>query len=148
MRETYSPQIVEAEVQSAWKKADVYHAHEHAKDKNGKEKPKFYVRISTIPWFAKGEIVAVISFYDLHKALQLEQMQQDFVANASHELRTPLSIISGFIETLQTTAKDDEKARDKFLHIMQEQTSYMSALIENLLSLSKIELSISLSYLF
>lgn len=108
-----------------------------------KEKPKFYVRISTIPWFAKGETVAVVSFYDLHKALQLEQMQQDFVANASHELRTPLSIISGFIETLQTTAKDDEKARDKFLHIMQEQTSYMSALIENLLSLSKIELSIN-----
>lgn len=110
---------------------------------NKKEKPKFYIRISTIPWFAKGEIVAVISFYDLHKVLKLEQMQQDFVANASHELRTPLSIISGFIETLQTTAKDDEKAREKFLHIMHEQTSYMSALIENLLSLSKIELSIN-----
>lgn len=108
-----------------------------------KNKPKFYVRISTIPWFAKGERVAVISFYDLHKALKLEQMQQDFVTNASHELRTPLSIISGFIETLQTTAKDDEKAREKFLKIMQEQTEYMSALIENLLSLSKIELSIN-----
>ena len=48
MRETYSPQTVEAEVQAAWKKADVYHAHEHAKDKNGKEKPKFYV-LSILP---------------------------------------------------------------------------------------------------
>ena len=50
-----------------------------------RDKPKFYLRISTIPWFAKGEVIAVISFYDLHKALQLEQMQQDFVTNASHE---------------------------------------------------------------
>ena len=106
-------------------------------------KPKFYLRISTIPWFAKGDIIAVVSFYDLQKALRLEQMQQDFVANASHELRTPLSIISGFIETLQTTAKDDEKARDKFLRIMQEQAAYMSSLIENLLSLSKIELTVN-----
>ncbi len=108
-----------------------------------KGKPKFYLRISTIPWFAKGDVIAVVSLYDLHKALQFEQMQQDFVTNASHELRTPLSIIAGFIETLQTSAHDDEKARDKFLHIMQEQTSYMSSLIENLLSLSKIELSIN-----
>ncbi len=107
------------------------------------EKPKFYLRINTIPWFAKGDVTAVISLYDLQKALQLEQMHQDFVTNASHELRTPLSIISGFIETLQTTARNDEKARDKFLHIMQEQTTYMSALIENLLSLSKIELSMN-----
>ena len=49
MRETYSPQTVEAEVQAAWKKDDVYHAHEHAKDKNGKEKPKFYV-LSMLPY--------------------------------------------------------------------------------------------------
>jgi two-component system phosphate regulon sensor histidine kinase PhoR len=68
-------------------------------------------------------------------------MQSDFVANASHELRTPLSIISGFIETLQTSAKDDEEAREKFLKIMSEQAEYMSSLIENLLSLSKIEMS-------
>lgn len=108
-----------------------------------KHKPKFYVRISTLPWFAKGEVVAVSSFYDLDKALKFEQMQQDFVANASHELRTPLSIISGFVETLQTTAKDDDKAREKFLKVMGEQTAYMSQLIENLLSLSKIELTVN-----
>ena len=108
-----------------------------------KDKPKFYVRIARLSWFAKGEVAAVVSFYDLSKALSLEQMQQDFVANASHELRTPLSIISGFIETLLTTAKDDEKAREKFLKVMSDQTVYMSALIENLLSLSKIELSVA-----
>lgn len=108
-----------------------------------KNKPKFYVRLSTLPWFAKGEVVAVSVFYDLNKALKFEQMQQDFVANASHELRTPLSIISGFVETLQTSAKDDEKAREKFLKVMGEQAAYMSALIENLLSLSKIELTVN-----
>ena len=67
-------------------------------------------------------------------------MQSDFVANASHELRTPLSVISGFIETLQTTAHDDEDARDAFLNIMKEQTEYMSNLIEDLLSLSRLEM--------
>ena len=108
-----------------------------------KDKPKFYIRINDLPWFAKGDIVAVISFYDLNKVLKFEQMHQDFVANSSHELRTPLSVISGFIETLQTSAKNDEHARDKFLNIMQEQTSYMAQLIDNLLSLSKIDLSLS-----
>jgi two-component system phosphate regulon sensor histidine kinase PhoR len=108
-----------------------------------KNKPKFFVKMSTLPWFAKGDVVAVCSFYDLDKALKFEQMQQDFVANASHELRTPLSIVSGFIETLQTTAKDDEKAREKFLKVMAEQTGYMASLVENLLSLSKIELTVN-----
>ena len=73
--------------------------------------------------------------------MKIEKMQSDFVANASHELRTPLSIISGFIETLQTSAKNDAKAREQFLKIMQEQAEFMAALIENLLSLSKIELN-------
>ena len=107
-----------------------------------KEGPqKLYAHIKQLPWLSKGRAVAVISLYDMTKAMKIEKMQSDFVANASHELRTPLSIISGFIETLQTSAKDDEEAREKFLKIMSEQAEYMSALIENLLSLSKIEMS-------
>ena len=102
---------------------------------------KLYAHIKQLPWMSKGRAVAVISIYDLTKALKIEKMQSDFVANASHELRTPLAIISGFIETLQTTAHDDEQARDNFLKIMKEQTEYMSSLIENLLSLSKIEMN-------
>ena len=108
---------------------------------NLKDQPKFHINITILPWFAKGEVVVVVSFYDLHKMLQFEQMQQDFVANASHELRTPLSVISGFVETLQTTAKDDVRVRDKFLQVISDQTVYMSSLIEDLLSLSKIEMS-------
>ena len=105
-------------------------------------KPKFHVNMTMLPWFAKGDVVVVVSFYDLSKMLQFEQMQQDFVANASHELRTPLSVISGFVETLQTSAKDDAKAREKFLHVIGEQTIYMSSLIDDLLSLSKIEMTV------
>ena len=107
-----------------------------------RNKPKFHVNITTLPWFAKGDVVVVVSFYDLQKMLQFEQMQQDFVANASHELRTPLSVISGFVETLQTTAKNDERAREKFLQVISDQTVFMSALIEDLISLSKIEMSV------
>lgn len=102
---------------------------------------KIYAHIKQLPWISKGRAVAVISLYDFAKATKIEKMQADFVANASHELRTPLSVISGFIETLQTTAKDDEKAREMFLKIMSEQANYMSLLIENLLSLSKIEMT-------
>ncbi len=102
---------------------------------------KIYAHIKKLPWFSKGRAVAVISLYDLTKAMKIEKMQSDFVANASHELSTPLSVISGFIETLQTSAKDDKEARETFLKIMADQAEYMSALIENLLSLSRIELS-------
>ncbi len=102
---------------------------------------KMYAHIKQLPWLSKGKAVAVVSIYDMTKSMKIEKMQSDFVANASHELRTPLSIISGFIETLQTTAKNDKEAQDKFLKIMGEQAEYMSALIENLLSLSKIEMN-------
>ena len=105
------------------------------------ENQKMYAHIKQLPWLSKGRAVAVISLYDMTKSLKIEKMQSDFVANASHELRTPLSIISGFIETLQTTAKDDKEAHEKFLKIMAEQAEYMASLIENLLSLSKIELN-------
>ncbi len=108
------------------------------------EKPsaqKLYAHIKQLPWLSKGKAIAVISIYDMTKSFKIEKMQSDFVANASHELRTPLSILSGFIETLRTSAKDDPEATEKFLKIMAEQAEYMSSLIENLLSLSKIELN-------
>ncbi|MDB5476614.1 MAG: ATPase, partial [Phenylobacterium sp.] len=60
---------------------------------------------------------------------------------ASHELRTPLASLAGFVETLRTHAKDDPAARDKFLGIMAEQAGRMARLIDDLLSLSRIELN-------
>ena len=77
---------------------------------------------------------------DLTEQDRLAQMRADFVANASHELRTPLAALQGFVETLQGAAKDDPEARDRFLAIMQVQAQRMSQLIEDLLSLSRVEM--------
>jgi two-component system, OmpR family, phosphate regulon sensor histidine kinase PhoR len=83
----------------------------------------------------------LLSFHDLTPLRRMEEMRADFVANASHELRTPLAALSGFIETLQGSARDDAKARERFLGIMQEQARRMARLIDDLLSLSRIELN-------
>jgi two-component system phosphate regulon sensor histidine kinase PhoR len=71
---------------------------------------------------------------------RLERMRTDFVANASHELRTPLASLTGFVETLQGPARDDAEARDRFLSIMLDQAGRMRRLIDDILSLSRIEL--------
>jgi two-component system, OmpR family, phosphate regulon sensor histidine kinase PhoR len=81
----------------------------------------------------------VLSLHDLSEARRLERMRVDFVANASHELRTPLASLLGFVETLQGPARDDDNARSKFLAIMREQAQRMSRLVDDLLSLSRIE---------
>jgi two-component system phosphate regulon sensor histidine kinase PhoR len=85
--------------------------------------------------------ILLMTFNDLTPLRRVEEMRADFVANASHELRTPLAALLGFIETLQGTAKDDPAARAKFLTIMQGQATRMARLIDDLLSLSRIELN-------
>jgi two-component system phosphate regulon sensor histidine kinase PhoR len=85
--------------------------------------------------------LVLMTFHDLTPLRRVEEMRADFVANASHELRTPLAALSGFIETLQGSARDDAKARERFLAIMQEQAYRMARLIDDLLSLSRIELN-------
>jgi two-component system, OmpR family, phosphate regulon sensor histidine kinase PhoR len=83
----------------------------------------------------------LLTFRDLTPLRRAEELRADFVANASHELRTPLAALSGFIETLQGPAREDAAARDRFLGIMQEQARRMARLIDDLLSLSRIELN-------
>jgi two-component system phosphate regulon sensor histidine kinase PhoR len=83
----------------------------------------------------------LLTFHELTQQRRLDRMRADFVANASHELRTPLASLSGFIETLQGPAKNDAAARDRFLDIMVEQARRMARLIDDLLSLSRIELN-------
>ncbi|GEP01665.1 ATP-binding protein [Methylobacterium haplocladii] len=87
-----------------------------------------------------GQPNVVLFLRDLTSARRLEAMRVDFVANASHELRTPLASLSGFIETLQGPARDDPRAREQFLGIMRTQAQRMTRLIDDLLSLSRIEL--------
>ena len=83
----------------------------------------------------------LMTFHDQTPLRRVEEMRADFVANASHELRTPLAALSGFIDTLQGPAKDDAKARERFLGIMHNQATRMARLIDDLLSLSRVELS-------
>ncbi len=88
---------------------------------------------------ARDGRVALV-FADRTAARAVERMRADFVANASHELRTPLASLIGFIETLQGPAADDAPAQQRFLRIMADQASRMNRLIDDLLSLSRIEL--------
>ena len=86
-----------------------------------------------------GEALVVLS--DRTRERVVERMRADFVANVSHELRTPLASLIGFVETLRGPAADDPPAQQRFLEIMAEQGARMNRLIDDLLSLSRIELT-------
>ncbi len=86
---------------------------------------------------ADGDIV--LSFEDQTAAEDAGKMRRDFVANVSHELRTPLTALLGFIETLSGAARDDPAARDRFLGIMAHEANRMTRLVDDLLSLSRVE---------
>ncbi|MEA2738038.1 MAG: two-component system, OmpR family, phosphate regulon sensor histidine kinase PhoR [Acetobacteraceae bacterium] len=86
-----------------------------------------------------GQALVVLS--DRTRERVVERMRADFVANVSHELRTPLASLIGFVETLQGPAADDPPAQRRFLGIMAEQGARMNRLIDDLLSLSRIELT-------
>lgn len=90
---------------------------------------------------AEGIRQLVVVLRDETDARRTERMRADFLANASHELRTPLASLAGFVETLRTHAKDDPEARDRFLGIMAQQATRMARLVDDLLSLSRIELN-------
>ncbi len=83
--------------------------------------------------------VTAVLLHNVTANLRAEEARADFVANASHELRTPLAAVSGFIDTLKGHAKDDEEAREKFLDIMSVEAGRMRRLIDDLLSLTRIE---------
>ena len=82
----------------------------------------------------------VVTLHSLTDAKRAEAMRGDFIANVSHELRTPLTSLIGFIDTLLGPAARDGAAREKFLGIMRQQAERMSRLIDDLLSLSRIEM--------
>jgi len=104
----------------------------------------FEVAVVPVPLNAAGPgdpDMLLLTFNDRTPLRRVEEMRADFVANASHELRTPLAALLGFIETLQGPARDDPVARERFLEIMRTQATRMARLIDDLLSLSRIELN-------
>ena len=82
----------------------------------------------------------VVIMQSLTEARRIDALRSDFIANASHELRTPLASLVGFIDTLLGPAARDAEARQRFLTIMRGQAQRMSKLIDDLLSLSRIEM--------
>jgi two-component system phosphate regulon sensor histidine kinase PhoR len=101
---------------------------------------------ATLSFIAKpGEAAnrgpAILLFLrDLTERERLDRLRSDFIANASHELRTPLTSLVGFIDTLQGSAKNDAAAQQRFLAMMAKQAERMARLIDNLLSLSRVEM--------
>jgi two-component system phosphate regulon sensor histidine kinase PhoR len=98
-------------------------------------------QIELLPDYPLAKPTALITIADLTEVKRAEQLRADFVANASHELRTPLAVLLGFIETLNGPAADDPHAQREFLGIMQQQATRMARLVDDLLSLSRIELT-------
>lgn len=104
------------------------------------EYDRFYACVAA-PVKTNSGLGVLITMEDLTAVKRAEIARADFLANASHELRTPLTSLSGFIETMRGPAKDDHEAWDHFLEIMHGQADRMRRLINDLLSLSRIELS-------
>ena len=101
----------------------------------------FSARIAPLAEPAPDGTSVVLALVDMTAAKRADQMRADFVANASHEIRTPLATLSGFIETLSGPAENDPEARRKFLTIMARHAERMTRLVEDLLSLSRIEMN-------
>jgi two-component system phosphate regulon sensor histidine kinase PhoR len=99
----------------------------------------FAAHVKRLPRATADGSLALIVLHEISALRRAERMRADFVANASHELRTPLAGLIGFVETLRGPARDDAEARERFLAIMAEQTDRMRRLVEDLLSLSRIE---------
>jgi len=97
----------------------------------------FRATVAAVP-LAGGQGV-VLAFEDMTPLQEVDQIRRDFVANVSHELRTPLTALIGFIETLKGAAREDGAARERFLSIMEREAARMNRLIQDLLSLSRVE---------
>jgi len=128
---------------------EVLDAIRRARASGGAQRVEFFERVPIDRWYEAivtpispaGVDLVLLAFHDLTPLRRVEEMRADFVANASHELRTPLAALSGFIDTLQGPAREDPAARERFLAIMQVQANRMARLIDDLLSLSRIELN-------
>ncbi|TFJ93909.1 two-component system histidine kinase PnpS [Lentibacillus salicampi] len=102
---------------------------------------KKYIEIVGAPIFNERDMLkgAVLLLYDITHLKKLELMRKDFVANVSHELKTPITSITGFTETLLNGAKDEQESLDRFLKIIYDESYRLQGLIEDLLTLSRLE---------
>ncbi len=95
--------------------------------------------ILSIKLISYGENQRLLISRDITQLERIETMRRDFVANVSHELRTPLTVVNGFVETLQDMPSRDNEMAERALHLMGEQTNRMEHLVDDLLTLSRLE---------
>ena len=131
------PQVLDAIEQSLFELT----AGETIYEPQGVQEKIWRVRTSPLSSSESSSRLALVHFRDETDSRRAERSRVDFLANASHELRTPLASLSGFIETLRGHAREDPEAREQFLRIMTVQAERMSRLIDDLMSLSRIELN-------
>jgi two-component system phosphate regulon sensor histidine kinase PhoR len=105
----------------------------------GKNARSFEVSAAILPGREGGIDGGVFIFHDMTRIKQLENTRREFVANVSHELRTPLTLIKGFVETLLDGAKNDPAVTDRFLQTIDKHTDRLTFLIEDLLTISRLE---------
>jgi two-component system phosphate regulon sensor histidine kinase PhoR len=107
----------------------------------GDENPMILdVNISAVKSLPGQDPKTMIVFHDVTRLKKLEQVRADFVANVTHEIKTPLTAIIGFVETLQQGAIDDRAKAQKFLLTIHENAQRLNRLVDDLLTLSSIEL--------
>lgn len=99
----------------------------------------FEVKITSVGQNHANDARVAVTFEDVSQIRDAQLMRSEFVANVSHELRSPLTALAGFIETLSGPAKDDTDARQRFLGLMDKEAARMKRLIDDLLSLSKLQ---------
>ncbi|MBQ8973471.1 MAG: PAS domain S-box protein [Clostridia bacterium] len=98
------------------------------------------LRLYVSPMRNDGKVVGALAMIeDISDLKRLEQMRTDFAANVSHELKTPLTSIRGFVETLEAGAIDQPEMAHKFLRIIMMETERLTRLINDILSISKLE---------
>lgn len=107
----------------------------------GPVRAAFSVQMQVLDPLPGGERAVVLALHDITENKRIHEARTDFVANASHELKTPLAVLAACTNTLQGAARDDPGGQRRFVAMMAAQITRMTRLIEDLLSLSQIEMN-------
>jgi two-component system phosphate regulon sensor histidine kinase PhoR len=124
--------------------ADLLDAIDHNRQDKLKKKIDLEIKLPTYKYL-KADIISaeqekvIIIMRDYTEVKKSQDLRSDFVANVSHELKTPLTSIKGFLEVIESSAKDDPQMQKKSIKIMQTQANKMQILIDDLLMLNRIE---------
>jgi two-component system phosphate regulon sensor histidine kinase PhoR len=107
------------------------------------EERYFSARVSPLSYLEKELAGFVIILHDITQLKKLEQTRKDFVANISHEIKTPITAIKGFADTLLEGAMTDPEHAEKFLKIIKANSERINSLVDDLMTISKIELGVA-----